>query len=676
MANINEILARAAALRDETALNSISPKRAGGIMYDTLMALNELWLQQGAALVISKIYASVDAMEADTAPVSDISGKPLRSGQIVIIASEDEDNGSVYRYNGPDSPSWSLVGKIGNLEPVDSLDSDSTQLPLAAHQGKVLDGKINQLGQKQINNAKSFLRLPQGGKIIASPTIWFHNAANCEVILKFKIPSAISSTSFLLSWQGGDGASYLYLDAQNILYCVWEGTRKTYFSIADYLGTDIELRLVRYGGAAGNLFYLYINGEQKYVFNADSVGYSGNLYIGSYINSYETNLVTDYNYLFIRNLDTQAVETFNADATFVELSADKYVCGEQLTSSSTRFEDFVNHKGIIRGNLTISSAVVLPANTHLRGDNCKVTIVGSNASITLQDGCSLEGFDFDGGASYTRQSKTDAHPEINPEYRYDLEPVVSVGDIARIGTSFGGKSLVILDSRNASVINCTFENFYGVYSCVKNISSDSSTYNGTKQNSIINCHFNDGFLAIENRSEFSRIIGCEFKNFAFGLYAYAGNLNLSACHFVRCDIGVVVANSGNGGHSQYSGCEWAHNGIYGLYAESLPTRMGLCISGSQFADAPIGGLLGGLCITGSRIDSWFSFQFASATGTCNMIHDCIFDLTTLSRDYHPSEYGVPGYLDYYFQLADGCSLDLKNNISLNPQYLPNTILNN
>ena len=70
MANINEILARAAALRDETQLNSISPERAGGIMYDTLMALNELWLQQGAALVISKIYASVAAMEADTAPVS------------------------------------------------------------------------------------------------------------------------------------------------------------------------------------------------------------------------------------------------------------------------------------------------------------------------------------------------------------------------------------------------------------------------------------------------------------------------------------------------------------------------------------------------------------------------------------------------------------------------------
>lgn len=148
MANINELLERAASLRDETALNSISPERAGGIMYDTLIALNEIWLQQGAALLISKIYASVAAMEADTAPVSDLTGQPLRPGQIVVIASSDSDNGTVYRYNGTESPSWTAVGKIGNLEPVDSLDSDSTSLPLAAHQGKVLDGKISQLGQK------------------------------------------------------------------------------------------------------------------------------------------------------------------------------------------------------------------------------------------------------------------------------------------------------------------------------------------------------------------------------------------------------------------------------------------------------------------------------------------------------------------------------------------------
>jgi hypothetical protein len=175
MANINEILARAAALRNETALNSIDPERAGGIMYDTLLALNELWLQQGAALVISKIYASVAAMNADTSPVSDLTGKPIRPGMVVVIASSDSDNGSVYRYNGSDSPSWSLVGKIGNLEPVDSLDSDSTQLPLAARQGKVLDGKISQLGQ-EIDGVQEYQPLS-----VELTSGYYYNQANNKV---------------------------------------------------------------------------------------------------------------------------------------------------------------------------------------------------------------------------------------------------------------------------------------------------------------------------------------------------------------------------------------------------------------------------------------------------------------------------------------------------------------
>lgn len=150
MANINEILARAAALRDETALNSIDPERAGGIMYDTLIALNELWLQTGSALVISKIYSSVAAMNADTNPVSDLTGQPLKPGQIVVISSSDSDNGTVYRYNGTSSPRWSVCGTIGGVAPVDNLNSDSSALPLAARQGKVLDGKISQLDTIEI----------------------------------------------------------------------------------------------------------------------------------------------------------------------------------------------------------------------------------------------------------------------------------------------------------------------------------------------------------------------------------------------------------------------------------------------------------------------------------------------------------------------------------------------
>ena len=150
MATLQDIIQRAEALKEETALNSISPDRAGGIMYDTLIYINQMQLQESNPLLISKIYASVAAMEADSAPVSDLTGRALVPGQVVVIASSDSDNGSVYRYNGIEGgvSSWTAVGKIGNLEPVDSLDSDSTQLPLAAHQGKVLDGKISHMQQE------------------------------------------------------------------------------------------------------------------------------------------------------------------------------------------------------------------------------------------------------------------------------------------------------------------------------------------------------------------------------------------------------------------------------------------------------------------------------------------------------------------------------------------------
>lgn len=166
MENINDILARAAALRDETALNSIDPARAGGIMYDTLIALNDLWLQQGAALVISKIYASVAAMEADTAPVSDLTGQPIHAGQIVVIASSDADNGSVYRFNGVDGgvSSWSLVGKIGDLENYytkEQLDALIDCLCKVRQGGfHVIDADLN-IGMRYDGNGLDFAKISE-----------------------------------------------------------------------------------------------------------------------------------------------------------------------------------------------------------------------------------------------------------------------------------------------------------------------------------------------------------------------------------------------------------------------------------------------------------------------------------------------------------------------------------
>lgn len=125
MPNILDILARAQSLMNETALNSITPPRAGGIMYDTLLVLNQMQLE-GGSLLISKIYTSVSAMEADTTPTSDLTGRALRAGQLVVIVPSDTssaDLGKVYRYNAPGS--WSYTSKIGGL-PLDTAPAQGS----------------------------------------------------------------------------------------------------------------------------------------------------------------------------------------------------------------------------------------------------------------------------------------------------------------------------------------------------------------------------------------------------------------------------------------------------------------------------------------------------------------------------------------------------------------------
>lgn len=148
MATLQEILARAQALREETALGSISPERAGSIMYDTLQQINQMQLE-GGSLVISKIYESVAAMQADTAPVSDLTGQDLRQGQLVVIVPSDtssSDLGSVYRYNGTTegASSWSFTGKIGGYP----MDQTPTQGSTRAVTSGGVYEQITQLGQE------------------------------------------------------------------------------------------------------------------------------------------------------------------------------------------------------------------------------------------------------------------------------------------------------------------------------------------------------------------------------------------------------------------------------------------------------------------------------------------------------------------------------------------------
>ena len=107
MATLNEIIARAEALRKESYVNSIDPERVGSIMSDTLKYLNEFQLQSGS-MGLDKIYTSISAMNQLA---------------VIVAGSASEDNGKVYRF---DNPGWTYVSTIGNLNIVQETGDSET----------------------------------------------------------------------------------------------------------------------------------------------------------------------------------------------------------------------------------------------------------------------------------------------------------------------------------------------------------------------------------------------------------------------------------------------------------------------------------------------------------------------------------------------------------------------
>lgn len=94
MNNIFDLINRAESLSEETALGSITPKRVGAIMADTLKYMNEA--QVFADSLVHKIYSDEAAFMADTTHLSDITGKPMKAGQLIYISDEQ----AYYRYDG------------------------------------------------------------------------------------------------------------------------------------------------------------------------------------------------------------------------------------------------------------------------------------------------------------------------------------------------------------------------------------------------------------------------------------------------------------------------------------------------------------------------------------------------------------------------------------------------
>ena len=143
--NIYNLINRANLLQEETTIDSISPSRIGSLIKEILLYINEYQLLASSP-EIQKIYLTVSAMQSDGKPVSDLTGRSLNPGQLVVIVPESQTDataGDVYRYDGPsgNTSAWTFVAKIGAVPADSELNSSSTN-PV---QNKVVTEKLTEL---------------------------------------------------------------------------------------------------------------------------------------------------------------------------------------------------------------------------------------------------------------------------------------------------------------------------------------------------------------------------------------------------------------------------------------------------------------------------------------------------------------------------------------------------
>ena len=233
MPNIIDILARAQSLMNETALNSITPPRAGGIMYDTLLVLNQMQLE-GASLLISKVYVSVSAMEADTTPTSDLTGRALKPGQLVVIVTSDtssSDMGSEYRYNGPGS--WTYVGKVGGL-PLDTVPTENSTKGITSGGVYAAQAAIEEDVEQKLEKASYYedtpLPLPWHGGTSNSKYVWLSNGTEYDLsnnasaakfaTAKINVSSFIGK-NVLIYASSGSSNYHLFTDENDVVLDYW-----------------------------------------------------------------------------------------------------------------------------------------------------------------------------------------------------------------------------------------------------------------------------------------------------------------------------------------------------------------------------------------------------------------------------------------------------------------------
>ena len=490
-----------------------------------------------------------------------------------------------------------------------------------------------------------------GEKCLYHPSSWIEDYNNCTLELCFK-NIGFTHTQFLLTWAADENGTDLsgFIISENTLATYLKGANFVFSNVSS-LGNTIRISIKK----SGTNYTFFVNGKQFNTTIKDAVPRNTDIYLGSYIN-YLAGACTDYYYAKLTNDDTgETVELINAGSEFVELTSERHALGKVFKSVGTG-SDLTDGDTILTGNITLDTTVSLPANTHIRGNQCVVT-VGANGKLIVGDGCSISGIRFNGGWNNPR-TKTQL-----PSPQYAFDPIVTENDLSDLD-NYVGDPVVQLAGTGASVYDCIFEDI----NRTAILCYDTNAYTLPHQASIVNNQFANCKCGIVYHSEFATISANRIWGCLIGVYAMSGNLSFVNNKILMNDVGIAITDAGNGGHSEYTGIEIAHCGLHGIYCYRIDKTQGVTFCGIQVFDAGIKLLdTSGFMLIGSRFGTWMEVLWSGheeyPTGIIgNMVH---------------SNYVTRGYADTnnkpLFYYPDG-ALDLK--LNLGNYDVPSSEINN
>lgn len=244
----------------------------------------------------------------------------------------------------------------------------------------------------------------------------------------------------------------------------------------------------------------------------------------------------------------------------------------------------------IKGTIDVYGTNLYRVRNNLYGSNCLIKIY-STPRFVLYQNSSLNNMVFEDvsvNASTAREEYSAAEIEEDATLAFLFRPKVSLSDLSGESSSvlygnsdYGFVRFDSSNSCNSHITSCTFKSFDRLV-----IADGGTRHLDSKHHMITGCMFDNCRCGIKVEGEFSRHNGNYFFGCVIGISVAASNYNANNCNFVRCDCGMYFVSSQNA-HGEVSTFEFAHNGVAGVYAKTIPNKVGFIYTNCQFAQAPI-----------------------------------------------------------------------------------------